>query len=65
MATRQYEVALGENPDDVDEVVGGAITAAHSVRVTVDLAEATARQQAIEGLEQIKQYILESAWPPA
>ena len=37
MATRQYNIALGEHEDDVAEQVGGAITSGF-VEVTLDLA---------------------------
>lgn len=65
MATREYEVALDDSHFQVTEGVGSAITSGKAVMVTVDLAVATKRIQAIEALERIKQYILEDVYPPA
>jgi len=65
MATRKYEIGLGESPDDVVEAVGTAVTAGAVVRVTADLAVVNVRAEVVQALEQIKQYILENDWPPA
>jgi hypothetical protein len=65
MATRIYEVALDAPHFEVTEGVGSSITAGKAVAVTVDLAVATSRIQAIEALERIKQYIIEDVYPPA
>lgn len=65
MATRIY----GLSQDEVDghkavtEGVGSATT--DSVEVTIDLAKVGNRQEAVELLTMIIDYIQEGDWPPA
>jgi len=71
MATRRFMINPGESAYNVTEAVGSA-TASKSIEVTVDLAnvksggtQAITRDEFLEGLEEIKDYVLRGLWPPA
>lgn len=62
MASRYYALDIGDN---MTEVVEGSSTGSKTVEVVIDLADLATRDQVIVALENIKNYILQDAWPPA
>lgn len=71
MATRRYGISLGENEYQVTEAVGDAVNA-DPIELTVDLANITGfgtapppREQVIQALDHLRNYILRGNWPPA
>ncbi len=64
MTDRYYSVVLGEHiPSLVTEGASSTAGDAVEVRVTFD-ATGMDKQRALLGLDAIKQYILQDAWPP-
>lgn len=63
MATRQYDVSEQDAAFQVAQSVGGAIS--EGVRLTIDLAVIGSKSAALLTLDNLKQHILENAWPPA
>lgn len=63
MATRLYGVDVGAPTWDVSEGVGSATTA--GIEVTLDLAKVSSKEEALLGLQKIKEHILSGNWPPA
>lgn len=71
MATRRYSFTPNSPPYGVVEAVGAA-TVTGPIEVTIDLAsvmqgstKALTRQDALDGLEKIKEQIVHGNWPPA
>lgn len=64
MATRRYMVNEGDQQHQVTEAVGAAIVT-KSVELTIDLAAGLTKTQAINAIEEIKNYISKKPWPPA
>ena len=63
MATRKYSLEVGKTLVDVTQGVGSATTV--GVELTLDLAKVKTEEQAILAIEEIKNYIIQSNWPPA
>ena len=63
MATRQYDWDPQSKQFEITESVGGAIS--NTVRVTIDLAKATSRQQVLSMMEWFENHLKEAPWPPA
>ena len=63
MATRKYSLEVGKTLVDVTQGVGSAATV--GVELTLDLAKVKTEEQAILAIEEIKNYIIQSNWPPA
>lgn len=77
MATRRYSINPGLNEYQVTEAVGAA-TVTNFIELTVDLANtditdsntttgtrSLTREEVLEGIDKIKNYILRGNWPPA
>ncbi len=68
MATRRYSIGIGDNQTQITEAVGAA-TATKEIELTVDFAVVTAgnggKMAVIESLNDLQNYILQGAWPPA
>lgn len=73
MATRRFSVAVGSGADNsaVTEAVGSA-TATTAIELTVDLANVLTgsttpltRQDVLQALQTLVDYITEVQWPPA
>lgn len=70
MATRRWGISPGQNEYQTTESVGAAV-AANSVELTVDLANLAgtgkppSRQDVIDGIEKLRNWILRGVWPPA
>jgi hypothetical protein len=62
MASRFYALEIGDNEYEVAE---GASTQSKTVEVAVNLDDGATRDQVLVALENIKNYILRDAWPPA
>jgi len=62
MASRFYALEIGDNEYEVAE---GASTQSKTVEVAVNLDDNATRDQVLVALENIKNYILRDAWPPA
>lgn len=67
MAQRYYGLNRGETEANVTE--GNATTATLDVEVRIDLAgiasDGTGRNEVIQMLEYIKNFIMKDTWPPA
>ena len=68
MATRLYHYdltldALAGTPRLITQEAGSATT--NGMELTVDLAKLTDRQQVLQGLDTLKNYLLQNNWPPA
>jgi hypothetical protein len=63
MATRKYSLDTGKTLDSVTQGVGSATTV--GVELTIDLAKVITEEQAVLAIENIKNYIIQSNWPPA
>ena len=65
MATRRYMINKGEQQHQVTEAVGAA-NVTKKIEVTIDLAANITKTDAINGLNQIRDYIAKAKkWPPA
>ena len=74
MATRLYQISVGEGEFSVTEGAGSAVVS-DTVELTVELAttavntQATTRsvtkQEVLDCLDKIKNHIVKSNWPPA
>ena len=74
MATRRYKVSAGENEFQITEEVGAAVNS-DTVELTVELANTAvnasgstrtiSKQEVLECLDEIKNHIIKSNWPPA
>jgi len=66
LATRRYSIAKGQREQDIVEAAGAA-TATSSMEFTFDLAVSPAltRQDVLDGLEKIMDYIITNKFPPA
>ena len=70
MATRRWGISPGQNEYQVTEAVGSAV-AANTIELTVDLANLAGtgapptRQNVLDALAQIQDWILRGVWPPA
>lgn len=64
MATRRYMLNRGETLTNVTEAVGAA-TATKSMEFTYDLASGLSQEDVIKALEDFKNYILQTNFPPA
>jgi hypothetical protein len=62
MASRYYGCERGGKSDSVTD---GSSSTSKTVEVVVDLADGANRNEVIEALENIKNYILADQWPPA
>lgn len=69
MATRRYKISPGKSAYQiVDEV--GAANNSDIVELTVDLAASVggvtvSRDQVLQAIEQLEDYIMRGPWPPA
>lgn len=63
MATRIYSHDLGNDEYEVTDAAGSATT--KGMELTIDLAKILTREDALLGLEHIRNYILRGLWPPA
>ena len=73
MATRRFSVAVGSGGDNsaVTEAVGAA-TATTAIELTVDLGNVLtgatlplSKQDVLQALQVLTDYVLEAQWPPA
>lgn len=65
MATRKYNVPVGNTKDfDVTEAVGAAITSG-VVEVVVDLAVTATKREVLHAIDTASRYIRRHDWPPA
>jgi hypothetical protein len=62
MASRYYALDIGDN---MTEVAEGSSSQSKTVEIAIDLADNANRNQVLECIENIKNYILQDAWPPA
>lgn len=63
MATRLYSYDKGVNEYAITDAAGSATTL--GMELTIDLAKITTREDALLGLEKVRNYILRGLWPPA
>lgn len=72
MATRRYKISIGEKQEAVVEEAGLA-TISDSVELTVDLgtvvngsagARKPTKQEVLEAIEKLENYIVSHQWPP-
>lgn len=64
MATRRYMINRGETEQNVTQAAGAAV-ATKNLEVTFDLAANMTKQEVLQALQMIKNYILKSNFPPA
>lgn len=73
MATRRFSVAVGAGEDDaaITEAVGAA-TVTTAIELTVDLGnvltgstQPLSRQDVLQSIQALQDYIMERPWPPA
>ena len=71
MATRRYSVAPGASEYAITEAVGAAVVTA-PIEITVDLANIAglgnkppSRQDVLDAITKVQNWILRGAWPPA
>jgi hypothetical protein len=64
MATRRYSIAKGETEFKITEAVGAA-TATKSMEFTFDLAANLTKNDILQGLRMIENWILKGNFPPA
>lgn len=62
MASRYFGIEKGEKFTSITE---DSSTTGKTIEVVVDLADGASREQVLVGLENLKNYILQSNWPPA
>ena len=64
MATRQYDIAISDEPSDINESVGGAIS--DQMRVIIDTDDTVVtKNDALLLLNKLAQRILKGDWLPA
>ena len=73
MATRRFQINIGENAYNITETVGLA-TVNKNIELTVDFDAAVpgnattgkvSREDVVQALNELMDYILRSNWPPA
>jgi len=64
LAQKQYDVPLGGKKTDVVATSGSSISTS-AARLTLDDANVTSKEAALEAIDAIKQKIIEDTWPPA
>ena len=73
MATRLFSIAVGKGTDDaaITEAVGSA-TVTTSIELTADLAnvltggtEPLKKQDVLQAIQSLYDYVIERPWPPA
>lgn len=64
MATRRYSISWGEQREDIVEAAGAAV-ATKPIELTFDLASAGDKQQLLNALRNIIDYITQDTYPPA
>ncbi len=62
MASRYFGISRGGTEDSVTQ---GSSTTSKKLEVVLDLSGNFTKQEVLQGLEYIKQYILKNIWPPA
>lgn len=74
MATRRYSTAPGDQLEGTNMIVEavGAATATKCIELTVDLANVTtggtkpvSKQDVLDALDRLADYITQNQWPPA
>jgi hypothetical protein len=63
LAQKQYNVPLGGKKTDVVATAGSSISTS-AVQLTIDDANCTSKEAALEAIEAIEQAIVEGTWPP-
>jgi hypothetical protein len=65
MATRQYNMARGDNRDTTITEATGSSVSSGFVQVTVDLAQGATKRDVTKALERLTDHIERAKWPPA